>query len=186
MLTSWCSECGIYHKYSVESSVMQNVKRAHNSLVDAKLRSLVDCSNTAYWNTQCGSELACIHTAHFCLRPTHVPEEATHAQTYTFVPEEKHYREGTSFVAQRGRYTVSELNTKYLSRYELYELWTKTVNSNRNRRGPCRSTHETENCQTKPPSRASIRGQSPSKVRDIYLDMWPATQVNSAWPSLRV
>jgi len=28
-----------------------------------------------------------------------------------------------------------------------------------------------------------IRVQFP--VRDIYLGMWPATQVNSAWPSLR-
>jgi len=28
-----------------------------------------------------------------------------------------------------------------------------------------------------------VRVQFP--VRDIYLDMWPATQVNSAWLSLR-
>jgi len=28
-----------------------------------------------------------------------------------------------------------------------------------------------------------IRVQFP--VRDIYLGMWPATYVNSAWPSLR-
>jgi len=24
-----------------------------------------------------------------------------------------------------------------------------------------------------------------SPVRDIYTGMWPATQINSAWPSLR-